>query len=133
MKTLDNTVGLRTFRLGPAVIDILDRQVELIFVPFRIAAIFRTTIGEHPQQVNLVLVIERYDAVVQQIGRRERCLAIVELDKGDLGIGVDVSLLVNSPDAFQIADIERVLSAAIAWMLALELPERMFIIRDKRS
>jgi hypothetical protein len=70
VKALDNTIRPRTFRFRPAVIDILDRQAELIFVPFRIAAIFRATIGEYPEQVNLVLVIERYDAVVEQIGRR---------------------------------------------------------------
>ena len=89
--------------------------------------------GEYPQQVNLLLVMERYDAVVEQISRCERCLAIVELGKGDFGVCVDVSLLVNPPDAFQITDIERVLSAAIARMLALEFAKRMFIIRDKRS
>jgi hypothetical protein len=63
----------------------------------------------------------------------QRCLAVVELGKGDLGVCVDVSLLVNPPDAFQITDIERILGTTIARMLALEFAERMFIIRDKRS
>jgi hypothetical protein len=36
-------------------------------------------------------------------------------------------------NTLQIADIEGVLRSAIAWMLAFERAERMFIIRDKRS
>ena len=39
VKALDDTVGLRTFRLRSAVIDILDGKVELIFIAFGIAAI----------------------------------------------------------------------------------------------
>jgi hypothetical protein len=36
-------------------------------------------------------------------------------------------LLVNPPDPFQVADIKRVLSAAIARMLALELAMRLLL------
>jgi hypothetical protein len=53
--------------------------------------------------------------------------------EGDLGVGIDEGLLVYAANTLQIADIEGVLRAAIAGMLAFELAERMFIIRDKRS
>ena len=68
-----------------------------------------------------VLVIERQDAVVEQVGRRDRRLPIVELGEGNLGIGVDVGLLVDASDAFERTDVKGVLSSTIAGALGLEL------------
>ena len=42
-----DSVGLRAFGLGARVIDVLDRKVELKFVPLRVAAILTTAIGQH--------------------------------------------------------------------------------------
>jgi hypothetical protein len=36
-----------------------------------------------------MLVEERQHTVIEKIGGRDRCLAIVELGKGDLGVGVN--------------------------------------------
>src|SRR5262245_51172750 len=44
----------------------------------------------------IVLREERQHPVVQQVGRGERCLAVIELGEGDLGIGVDEGLLVDA-------------------------------------
>src|ERR1700731_477475 len=67
------------------------------------------------------MTVEEGDhAVVQKIGRRDRRLAIIELGASNLGIGVDKGLLVDTPDPLQIANIERVLGAAVARMLALK-------------
>src|SRR6266487_7160155 len=57
--------------------------------------------------------------VVQQVGRGDRRLAVIQLAESDLGIGVDEGLLVDPPDALEIADVERVLRATVAGMLAL--------------
>src|SRR6185312_8483793 len=65
--------------------------------------------------------------IIEQIGRRDGRLAIVELGKAYLGIGVDEGLLVDASNALQIADIERILGAAITWMLALELAVRLLL------
>jgi len=66
------------------------------------------------------MTVEEGDhAVVQKIGRRDRRLAIIELGASNLGVGVDKGLLVDTPDPLQIANIERVLGAAVARMLAL--------------
>src|SRR5262249_41376365 len=51
----------------------------------------------------------------------------VELGKAYLGVGVDEGLLVDASHALQIADIERILSAAVPWMLALELAVRLLL------
>src|SRR5262249_1475892 len=49
------------------------------------------------------------------------------LREGDFGISVDEGLLVDPPDALQGADIKRVLGAAIAGALALELAMRLLV------
>src|ERR1700732_4548366 len=73
------------------------------------------------------MTVEEGDhAVVQKIGRRDRRLAIIELGASNLGIGVDKGLLVDTPDPLQIANIERVLGAAVAWMLALKFAMASF-------
>ena len=59
-----------------------------------------------------MLLEEREHAVVQQIGRGDRRLAIVEFGAGNLGVGIDEGLLVDPPNPLQIADIERILGAA---------------------
>jgi len=67
------------------------------------------------------MTVEEGDhAVVQKIGRRDRRLAIIELGASNLGVGVDKGLLVDTPDPLQIANIERVLGAAVARRLALK-------------
>src|SRR3974377_1255213 len=103
------------------MVDRLDGGVEFVFVRFRIATILTATIGEHPQQLDIVFLEEWQYSVIEQIRRRDRRLAIVQLGASDLGVGIDEGLLVDPTNALQIADIERILGAAIAWMLAVEL------------
>src|SRR6516165_1320462 len=64
-------------------------------------------------------------AVIEDLGRGDRGLAVIQLGEGDLGIGVDEGLLIDPPDALQRADIEGVLGAAITGTLALELAIRL--------
>jgi hypothetical protein len=76
-----------------------------------------------------VLLEERQHTVIEQIGRRDGRLAVVELGKADLGVGVDEGLLVDASNALQIADIERILGATVTWMLAFELALRLISCR----
>jgi hypothetical protein len=48
----------------------------------------------HAQQLDIVLLEERQHTVIEQIGRRDGCLAVVELGKAYLDVGVDEGLLV---------------------------------------
>ena len=64
---------------------------------------------------------QRDHAVVDEVGGRDRRLAIVELGAGNLAVGIDEGLLVDPSDPLEIADVERVLGPAIARMLAFEL------------
>src|SRR5262249_10182538 len=120
------SILLRAFRLGAAVIDVLDRQIELVFVALG-AAEFGAAIGQPPRQSDIVLVIKRHHSVIEDLGRRDRGLAIIELGEGYLGVGVDEGLLIDPPDTLQRTDIEGVLRAAVARALAVELAMRFLV------
>src|ERR1700731_2308498 len=47
VEALADTVGLRALRLGARVIDVLDREIELIRVPLWIAAVLAPAVGQH--------------------------------------------------------------------------------------
>jgi hypothetical protein len=100
-----DSVGLRALGFSARVIDVLDREIELVLVPFRIAAILTAAVSQYPQQLDGMAVEERNDPVVEQISCRDRRLSIVELGAGNLGIGVNEGLLVDPTDALQIADV----------------------------
>ena len=65
-----------------------------------IAAIFRAPIGENALQRDAVLLVEGQNPIVQEIGRRNRRLAIIKLGEADFGVGVDEGLLIDPSDAF---------------------------------
>src|SRR5215469_13264944 len=102
VEALANSISLRTLGFGARMIDVLDREVELIFVPLRIATILAAAISEHAQQLDIVLIKEWQHPIIEQIRRRDRRLAIVQLGAGDFGVGIDEGLLVDATDALQI-------------------------------
>ncbi len=92
MEALDDAVGLRALGLGSGVVDILDRQIELVFVAVVGPAVLGPTVGD------VVLLVERDHPVVEQVCGGERGLSI-----GKLGVGVDEGLLVDPPHALERA------------------------------
>ena len=126
VEPLDDAIGLRAFGFRAGVIDVLNGKIELVFVVLGIAAIFGAAIGQHALQLDAFFVEEGDDAVVQQIGGGERRLAIVELGEGDFRVGVDEGLLTDAAHALHVADVEGILGAAIAGMLAFELAMGFF-------
>src|SRR5271166_253567 len=121
VEALSDAIRLRALRLGPRMVDVLDGEIKLVFVMLGIAAIFRAAIGQHPRKHHFFFVEERHDPVIQEIGRRDRRLAIIEFGKGHFRIGVDEGLLIDAANALHVADVESVLRAAIAGALAFEL------------
>src|SRR6478609_7005739 len=91
------------------MIDVLDSEVKLVFVPLRVATILAAAVSQHAQQLDIVLLEQRQHPIVEQIRGRDRRLAIIKLGASDLGMGIDERLLVDPADALQIADIERIL------------------------
>ena len=101
MEALADSIRLRALGLGAAVIDVLDREVELVVVAFT-AAEFGATIGQHPRQPDSVLIIERHHPIVEDLGRGDRGLAVIQFGKGDFGIGVDHGLLIDPTHPFRV-------------------------------
>lgn len=71
-------------------------------------------VGQHSAQLDAVLVEQRHGAVVQQVGGGDGRFAVMEFGEAHLATGVDEGLLADAPDAFQGADAEGVLGAAVA-------------------
>src|SRR6266568_1350346 len=101
-------------------LQLVERVVHLLAERHSIELVERSLV-EAFAQLGIVLLEEWQYPVVQQVGRGDRRLAVIQLAESDLGIGVDEGLLVDPPDALEIADVERVLRATVAGMLALEL------------
>src|SRR5262249_30167655 len=51
-----NAVGLWAFGLGARVIDVLDREIELILMALGVAAVLATAVGQQAQQLHVVAV-----------------------------------------------------------------------------
>jgi hypothetical protein len=57
--------------LGARVIDVLDREIQLVLVPFGVAAELAAAVSQHAQEPDIVLLEERQHTVIEQIGRRD--------------------------------------------------------------
>jgi hypothetical protein len=102
VEALTDPVILRAACLGAGVVDVFDRQLEFVLVPIMGAAEFCAAIGEHAIDAQPMLVKERDHPVVQQVGRGQRGLAIVELGETHLRVGVDPRLLADAPHPFSV-------------------------------
>ena len=85
------------------------------------ATVFRASIGEDSQDRQVVLLVKRQHFVVQHIRRRNRGFGGVQFGLGDLGIGINIGLLINPPDALQGSHIERILRAKVTGMGRFDL------------
>ena len=63
----------------------------------RTATVLRAPVGEEAAQRHLLGLKEGHDLVIEQVRRRSRGLAVIELGKGDLAIGIDEGLLLDAP------------------------------------
>ena len=122
VETLADAVGLRATRFCPRVVDILNGQIELIFMPIMGAAEFRATIRQNTIDTQAMLVKERYHPIIEQIGGRQRCLAIIELGETHLRVGINPRLLIDPAYTFQGANIETILRNTVARMFAFKFP-----------
>src|SRR5207244_11600333 len=76
MEALANAVGLRALGLGAAVVDALDREIELVLVALA-AAELSATIGQHARQPDAVLVVERHHPILEDFSGADRGLAVI--------------------------------------------------------
>src|SRR5918993_6120686 len=73
-----------------------------------------------------MLFKEWQHSIVEQIGSCNRSLAIIELGKGHLAIGINERLLINPSHPLESPYIEGILRTTVTRTLALEFPVRLF-------
>ena len=56
VEALHDAINLWALGLGPTVIDVFHGQVQFVLVALRVAAVLGASIGQHAQELNLVLV-----------------------------------------------------------------------------
>ena len=100
---------------------VLQVEIKLIFMMFPIAAIFRSTICQNTQDWNFFAVKEGNDTIIEHVGGNQCIFPIIQFGKCHFGIGVNHSLLVDSSNAFHVADIEGILSNQVPWMFCFNL------------
>ena len=110
------------------MVDVFNCQVELILMMLTRAAVFRAAVGENPEKINVLLLVKRQHFVVEHIGGHERILSVVEFGQGHARVSVDECLLVDLADAFDVADVVRVLRAQITRMMCLGSPVGLLVL-----
>jgi hypothetical protein len=81
------------FGPGSGLVDILDGDIEFAFGMLGIAAIIYAAIGQHAREPHLLFAEEGHGPIVQEFGRCDRRLAIMERQ---LRIRVDKSPLIDA-------------------------------------
>ncbi len=110
------------------MIDVVERQVQLIIVALGIAAILRASIRQNTQNRQLVALIERQYPIIQEVCGRDGRLGGVQLRLGHLAVGVHIGLLINPTNAFERAHVERILRAQVAGMSGIDLAAGFIIV-----
>jgi hypothetical protein len=59
VEAFTDAVRLRALGLGARVIDVLDREVQLVLVPFRVAAELAAAVSQYAQEPDIMLLEER--------------------------------------------------------------------------
>jgi len=123
-----DSIGLGFAGLGPGMVNVLNSQVELVLVVLAGATVLSAAVGKNTQERNSMSLEKRQDAVVEHIGGDQGVLAVIKLGRGDLRVGIDEGLLVDSPHPFEGSNIERILGSQIAGMFGFDLAMGLFIV-----
>jgi hypothetical protein len=114
MEPLADPVRVRMPGLRARVIDVLHGQVQFILMPLGCAAVLGPAVGQDSVQRDRLRFKERQHPIIQQIGRRDRRLPIIQFRKPDLAVGIDERLWRDAPDALERLHLEGVVGAAAA-------------------
>ena len=86
MEPFADSVRLRMPGLRARVIDVFHGPVQFLLMPLGCAAVLGPAVGQDAIQRAFMLVEERQPPIIQQIGRRDRRLPIIEFRKPDLAV-----------------------------------------------
>lgn len=73
MEALADTVRLRRHRLRFCMVDVVDGQIQLVIMLLYFTTVLRPPVGQYSQHRQSLRLIERQDAIVEQVGSRDRC------------------------------------------------------------
>ncbi len=85
--------------LSSCVLNIIERQEELIVVRVLASAVLCSPIGENTKQGHLVLLKKRQHSVIEDVSRCDRHLLHVHLGTGHLRIRINERMLIDLPNA----------------------------------
>ena len=71
------------------MVDVLDRQVELVGMVLGFPVVFGTPVGEGPIQPEALGIEERDHPIVEQVGRSDGAFVVTELGGGHPAVGGD--------------------------------------------
>jgi hypothetical protein len=97
LEPLHAPVGLRTLPCGAGMIEIFHRPLQLSLGGGGTAAVCRAPIRQAPAQRDCVRLKDGHPLLSEQIRRRQRGRAGVELSKGHFAVGIDKRLLGDTP------------------------------------
>jgi len=66
---------------------------------FQVAAVFLSPVHKDRQKTDIVFLILGDDAVIEEAVNHQDVIAVLELDEGHLGVGINESLLVGSANS----------------------------------
>jgi len=95
MEPLTDPIALRRFHPGLTVLHVLQGQVKLILVVLSIPTKTPSPIGEDPEERNPMPLIKGQYPVVEQIGRHQGILPIIDLGEPHFAVRINERLLVN--------------------------------------
>ncbi len=72
VEALRDAIRLRALRLGPEMVNIFHREIELVFVMPGITAISGAATGQNTGELHFLFVEERHDPVIQEAGGDRR-------------------------------------------------------------
>lgn len=98
-----------------------------MLVPLAVTAVLGTATGEHSQQPDVVFLVERDHAVVEQVSSQQGVATLMDLGERDLDVGIDEPLLVDVTNALDAADVVRVLRAKVTGSMGLDLAVRFLL------
>ena len=128
MEALTDAIGLGMLRFGFGVINIIDRQIQLVRVTVMASAILGSTIGKHPQQSHRMLLEKGQDLIVKQLCGGERGFHRIQLRVSHFRISVEEGLLIDASDPFKRANIEGILGTQMGGMGGLNLPVQLITL-----
>lgn len=121
IEVLDKAVALWPSDAPAAMLDLIERQVELVAMGLR-ATELAPVVGEDSTNRNVALLVERQDVAMRDGDGRFPFRDSVQETKGATAVGVDNGMERDTTHSPQGADEEDLLAEQFAWPATFDMP-----------